>query len=234
MKRGLYFLLGLIAWLSMLCSIAATAVTNEALMKQGFLQFSQTAHLGVPASRYGDYAHGLCQYLDGKTALTQIKDAETGEGVNAFSDKENAHLQDVRGIVRFLKAARYVGGGLVIGALALLYFLQKREQPRMLAHAVRGFSHSALFLLLFASALAVWGIVNFDGLFVTFHKVAFTNDLWLLNPNTDVLLALMPLPFFTWDVVEILKSMLPVLVMMALVIVASTRIGKTQKETEQQ
>ena len=234
MKRIFYFLIGLIAWLSMLCSIAATSVTNEALMKQGFLQFSQTAHLGVPASRYGDYAHGLCQYLDGKTALTQIKDAETGEGVNAFSDKENAHLQDVRGIVRFLKAARYVGGGLVIGALALLYFLQKRERPRMLAHAVRGFSHSALFLLLFASALAVWGIVNFDGLFVTFHKVAFTNDLWLLNPNTDVLLALMPLPFFTWYVVEILKSMLPVLVMMALVIVASTRIGKTQKETEKQ
>ena len=234
MKRIFYFLIGLIAWLSLLCSIAATAVTNEALMTQGILQFSQTAHLGVSPSRYGDYAHGLCQYLDGKTALTQIKDAETGEGVNAFSDKENAHLQDVRGIVRFLKAARYVGGGLVIGALALLYFLQKRERPRMLAHAVRGFSHSALFLLLFASALAVWGLVNFDGLFVTFHKVAFTNDLWLLNPNIDVLLALMPLPFFTWYVVEILKSMLPVLVMMALVIVASTRIGKTQKETEQQ
>ena len=234
MKRILYFFLGLIAWLSLLCSIAATAVTNESLMTQGFWQFSQTAHLGVPASRYGDYAHGLCQYLDGKTAVTQIKNAETGEGVNAFSDKENAHLQDVRGIVRFLKAARYVGGGLVIGALALLYFLQKRERPRMLAHAVRGFSHSALFLLLFASALAVWGLVNFDGLFVTFHKVAFTNDLWLLNPNTDVLLTLMPLPFFTWYVVEILKSMLPVILMMLLVIIASTRIGKTQKETEQQ
>ena len=234
MKRILYFLLGLIGFVSLLCSIAASCVTNENLLQQGFLGYSQTAHLNVPASRYGDYAHGLCQYLDGKTAAAQIKDAETGEGINAFSNRENAHLQDVRGIVQCLKAARYVGGGLVIGALALLYFLQKREQPRMLAHAVRGFSHSALFLLLFASALAVWGLVNFDGLFVTFHKVAFTNDLWLLNPNTDVLLALMPLPFFTWYVVEILKSMLPVILMMLLVIIASTRIGKTQKETEKQ
>ena len=68
MKRIFYFLIGLIAWLSLLCSIAATAVTNEALMNQGFLQFSQTAHLGISPSRYGDYAHGLCQYLDGKTA----------------------------------------------------------------------------------------------------------------------------------------------------------------------
>ena len=229
MKRIFYFLISLVAWLSMLCSIAATAVTNEALMNQGFLQFSQTAHLGVPASRYGDYAHGLCQYLDGKTDVTRLKDPATGEMLPAFSGKENAHLKDVRGIVTFLKAARYVGGGVVIAALALLYFLRKQERPRMLMDAVRGFSHSALFLLLFASALAVWGIVNFDGLFVTFHKVAFANDLWLLNPNTDVLLALMPLPFFTWYVGEILKSMLPVLVMMALVIVATSRIKKSSK-----
>ena len=226
MKRLLYFFLGLIAWLSMLCSIAATAVTNESLMKQGFLQFSQTAHLGVAASRYGDYAHGLCQYLDGKTDLTRVVDPESGQPVPAFSDKENAHLSDVRGIVRFLKAARYVGGGAAIAALALLYFLQKQERSRMLLDAVRGFPHAALFLLLFAAALAVWGIVNFDGLFVTFHKVVFTNDLWLLNPNTDVLLALMPLPFFTWYVLEILKSLLPVLLMMVLVIVAGSRIER--------
>ena len=224
MKRMLYFLLGLAAWLSLLCSIAATAVTNESLMKQGFLNFSQTAHLGVAASRYADYAHGLCQFLDGKTDVTRITDPETGETVPAFSDRENAHLADVRGIVRSLKAARYVGGGVVIAALALLYYLQRRERKQMLLQAARGFSHSALFLLLFASALAVWGIVNFDGLFVTFHKVAFTNDLWLLNPNTDVLLALMPLPFFTWYVGEILKAMLPVLLMMLLVIVAGSRI----------
>ena len=226
MKRILYFFLGMIAFISLLCSIAASSVTNEALMTQGFLQHAQTAHLGVVASRYGDYAHGLCQYLDGKTDVTRITDPETGETVPAFSDRENAHLSDVRGIVRFLKAARYVGGGAAIAALALLYFLQKTERPRMLMDAVRGFSHSALFLLLSASALAVWGIVNFDGLFVTFHKVVFTNDLWLLNPNTDVLLALMPLPFFTWYVLEILKSLLPVLLMMVLVIVAGSRIER--------
>ncbi|MBQ7655304.1 MAG: DUF1461 domain-containing protein [Clostridia bacterium] len=229
MKRILFFFLGLIAWLSLLCSIAVACVNNQALMTQGFLQFSQTAHLNVPASRYGEYAGAICGYLDGKTTVTQIKDAETGELVNAFSDKENAHLADVRGIVSGLKMFRYVGGGAVIAALALLYFLRKQERPRMLSDAVRGFALSALFLLFAASALAMWGIVNFDGLFITFHKIAFTNDLWLLNPNTDVLMALMPLPFFTWYVGEMVKSLLPVLIMMALVIVAWGRMGKSSK-----
>ncbi|MBR3018300.1 MAG: DUF1461 domain-containing protein [Clostridia bacterium] len=231
MKRILYFSLGLIAWLSLLCSIAATAVTNESLMKQGFLQYSQTAHLNVSASRYGDYAHGLYQYLEGKTDAVQVKDPDTGEMVNAFSEKENAHLRDVRGIVSFLKLARYAGGGLVIGILGTLYFFGSKDKKALLSDAARGFALSALFLLAAATALAVWGILNFDGLFITFHKLIFRNDLWLLNPNTDVLMALMPLPFFTWYAGEITKSLLPVLIMMLLIIVAWTRIGKTQKET---
>ena len=68
--------------------------------------------------------------------------------------------------------------------------------------------------------------MNFDGLFITFHKIAFTNDLWLLNPNTDVLMALMPLPFFIWYAGEILKAMGPALGMMLLVIIAWIKGGK--------
>lgn len=231
MKRFLYFFLALLAWFSLFCSIAATAVTNESLMTQGFLQYSQTAHLNVSASRYGEYAHGLCQYLEGKTDVVQVKDPDTGTMVNAFSDKENAHLRDVRVIVSFLKIARYAGGGLVIGILGTLYFFGSKDKKALLYDVARGFALSALFLLAAATALAVWGIVNFNGLFWTFHKVVFSNELWLLNPNTDLLMALMPLPFFTWYAGEITKSLLPVLIMMLLVIVAWTRIGKTQKET---
>ena len=233
MKRFFYFVIGLLAWLSLLCSISVTCVTNQALMSQGFLQFSQTAHLNVSASRYGEYAHGLCQYLDGKTDVTLVKDPDTGETVNAFSEKENTHLRDVRGIVSFLKTARYAGGGLAIGILGYIYFFGSKDKKALLSDAVRGFALSALALLFIASALAVWGIVNFDGLFITFHKLLFRNDLWLLNPNTDLLMALMPLPFFTWYAGEMAKSLLPVLIMMLLVIVAWTRIGKTQKETKE-
>ena len=99
MKRLLYFCLGLAGFISLLCSIAASNVTNENLMKQGFLNYSQTAHLNVSPTRYGDYAKAIAQYLDGKTAAIQVTDPDSGEPENAFSDKENAHLADVRGIV---------------------------------------------------------------------------------------------------------------------------------------
>lgn len=232
LKRILYFCLGLVGFISLLCSIAASSVTNENLMKQGFLQYAQTSHLGVPASRYGDYAKGIAQYLDGKTEVVQVTNPESGQVENAFSDRENAHLDDVRGIVNGLKMIRWAGGGLVIGLLAWLYFKNKTQPAQFFTDAVRGFALSALFLLLIATVLAIWGAVNFDGLFVTFHKLIFNNNLWLLNPNTDLLMALMPLSFFIWYAGEMGKSMLPVLGMMLAVIVAWLKIGKTQKETE--
>jgi len=232
MKRILYFFLGLIAFLSLLCSIAASCVTNENLMKQGFLSYSQTAHLNVSPTRYGDYAKAICDYLDGKTPVTQIANPETGETEPAFSDKENLHMADVKGIVFLLKIVRWAGGGVVVGALLILYLKSKENKARLLADAVRGFALAALFLLLIATVLAIWGAVNFDGLFVTFHKLSFANDLWILNPNTDLLVALMPLPFFIWYAGEMLKSMLPVLGMMLLVIIAWLKTRKTQKETE--
>ena len=232
MKRLLYFCLGLAGFISLLCSIAASSVTNENLMKQGFLNYSQTAHLNVPAGRYGDYAKAICDYLNGKTPVTQIANPETGETEPAFSDKENLHMADVKDIVNLLKIVRWAGGGIVIGALLLLYLKSKENKAKFLSDTVRGFALSALFLLLIATVLAVWGAVNFDGLFVTFHKLCFSNDLWILNPNTDLLVALMPLPFFIWYAGEIGKSMLPLLGMMLVMIVVWLKNGKTQKETE--
>ncbi len=37
---------------------------------------------------------------------------------------------------------------------------------------------------------------DFDALFIRFHQLVFTNDLWLLDPATDALIRMLPEPFF--------------------------------------
>ena len=44
--------------------------------------------------------------------------------------------------------------------------------------------------------MAVWAAVDFEGLFVTFHRVAFPQGGWVLDPRTDLLIRLMPVSFF--------------------------------------
>ena len=46
------------------------------------------------------------------------------------------------------------------------------------------------------TAVIILACIDFNSLFVLFHQVAFRNDLWLLDPQTDLLIRLMPIEFF--------------------------------------
>lgn len=54
---------------------------------------------------------------------------------------------------------------------------------------------SALFLGL-AGLLALACALDFNRAFLAFHHLFFTNDLWLLNPATDLMIRLLPETFF--------------------------------------
>ena len=50
----------------------------------------------------------------------------------------------------------------------------------------------------FAVALALIGVIStdFSKYFIVFHKIFFTNDLWILDPRTDMLINIVPEGFF--------------------------------------
>ena len=52
--------------------------------------------------------------------------------------------------------------------------------------------------IFFAAALVIVGIVasDFSKYFIVFHHIFFDNDLWILNPATDMLINIVPEPFF--------------------------------------
>lgn len=47
-------------------------------------------------------------------------------------------------------------------------------------------------------------MADFNGFWTTFHQLFFTNDLWLLNPATDLMINLFPEAFFSHLVIRIL------------------------------
>ena len=53
-----------------------------------------------------------------------------------------------------------------------------------------------LILLIPLGAFALWAIVDFDSAFTFFHRLLFTNDLWLLDPRTDLLIRICPESMF--------------------------------------
>lgn len=185
----------------------ASLATNEALMRKHFEQHADTASSGVPSTEYAALAHAITTYLDGKLETPQIPVDRSGVVSDAFSQDELTHLQDIHGLVKLARALRW--GAIVLAVvLSGAYFLL-RKQGSQLLRLVRPVTALRVASGIFLTALlviALWSLVDFHGLFVAFHRVLFRNDLWQLNAETDLLLQLMPRPFFTAYALEALKQ----------------------------
>lgn len=83
----------------------------------------------------------------------------------------------------------------------------------------------------FIGATAIFGIVamsDFNKYFTLFHEIFFDNDLWILNPRTDLLIRMLPEGFFLDMVIRIGTIFL--LLMAILLIISSIAIIKQRNK----
>lgn len=99
---------------------------------------------------------------------------------NFFNEKELEHMKDVKNIFRFIIYLT------IINAILIFMILKKQDLPNI-------FLYSFIPIIIF---LIFYLLIPFDKLFTNFHLVLFKNDLWLLNPESDRLIVLLPEEFF--------------------------------------
>ena len=61
------------------------------------------------------------------------------------------------------------------------------------------------------AAIILFAVIDFNRIFTWLHQLLFTNDLWLLNPHTDLLIALMPEGMFMHLSQRVLYRTVPML-----------------------
>jgi len=107
-----------------------------------------------------------------------------------FNEREISHMEDVRGL--FLRGFSVLGVSLAVLAAAAVYIIRKK----IYYEAAKGVLVCAAVFFGAFGLLAVVIAVNFDAAFVVFHELFFDNDLWLLNPKTDLLINMLQQEFF--------------------------------------
>lgn len=146
----------------------------------------------LPETEYPGVGNMTAGYLTGRTDRFQYEyTGADGNTTACFQDHEEAHMADCRELIRLDRTVMFISGGLLLllAGTGILIRGGRRE-------FCRGILRGLLGIFAVASILVFWAIADFDGFFVTFHRVAFTNDGWLLNPATDMLIRLMPEQFF--------------------------------------
>ncbi len=51
--------------------------------------------------------------------------------------------------------------------------------------------------------LGLWAAIDWESLFVTFHKVSFHNDYWIFDPRQDPIIMYLPSEYFLWAALAI-------------------------------
>ncbi|MGX8706022.1 MAG: TIGR01906 family membrane protein, partial [bacterium] len=138
-----------------------------------------------------DMCDAALRTLDGSLARYLKGDAAALIPGNPFNAREMAHMADCFALFELLRGVRRA---LIPIALLLIaggaWFLRDRRRIRLCAWL------SPLFVLLPLGLFALYAALNFDAAFTLFHKLLFSNDLWLLDPRTDVLIRICPESMF--------------------------------------
>ena len=109
--------------------------------------------------------------------------------VSIFNEKEIYHMKDVKDIINNLFL--YGKFSSVVFVIIVLICVKKYKVRIYSVFKASSIVYSAVLL-----ALAIGFLISFNKLFIIFHEIAFSNDLWKLNINEDYLLMMYPENFF--------------------------------------
>ena len=204
-KSWLSLMSGIVTGVAVLVCVLALAIEtmgcSAGVMKALMLRDSPPEYSGLPEEEYSE----MCTMITGYLSGAQKEFGYELEGQQLFQAHEIAHMTDVLDL--FVLDRTVVVVTAAVSAAGILSGLALKKRRVWLRGTLIGFGC----LISFVLVLAVWGMADFPSLFVSFHRLFFRNQLWMLNPRTDLLIRLMPTVFFvhyglviagTWGIVS--------------------------------
>jgi integral membrane protein (TIGR01906 family) len=168
-------------------------VNDLSLYSFGFNKFNIQERTGISNQELMSAARQIRSYFNNKEEVLNVTVEIAGVSRNIYNPKEIAHMRDVKGLIQGVYQLQeiislYLGILIILGILARRYTVWKP-----LAGAC---VYGGIFTLCLIIIIGILSVVDFGGLFLVFHLVSFSNDLWLLDPSRDMLIRMFPQGFF--------------------------------------
>ena len=173
-----------------------TTAVRVLALSPGFYQWGQERHViySEPSSTARAAADlALVRYFDADAGTLGSQLRAVGLAEDFFGERERAHLKDVHSLIQSVKWLQLISAMFLAATLVLVGLRRVRSGWRSAMRALRlgaGITWGIIILL------AVGSLLDFDALFLQFHLLSFSNDLWQLNPNHDNLIRMFPTAFF--------------------------------------
>jgi integral membrane protein (TIGR01906 family) len=207
LTRRLTALTGFVAGIALIGALLVGAVAYKAadmdFYAAEYAKYGNAAALGMSGPDLLAATAQLLSYLRGEAPDMNIRAVIAGRTQEMFNEREKTHMVDVRLLYGHMLRAGAAGAALGLLGAGLLVW--RRGWRRGAAAWGRGYlkalaAAAGVFLVLVAVITR-----DFTAFWTNFHGVFFTNDLWLLDPETDRMIVMFPEGFFFDLVEEILR-----------------------------
>lgn len=168
-------------------------------------------NINVSKEDYKKSMQTLLDYIRGERedmkVVIQVKDVEK----EAFNARETSHMVDVRKLYLDARLLTFFAIGVAICLLLVIYF----DKPSDFLEIVStSFLRVCVVLLFILCGLVVYALVDFTAFWTKFHELFFNNDLWLLNPRTDLMIQMLPEEIFFALIIRIVSTFIGVYLIM--------------------
>ena len=199
MKKRLFLALHVLGWAMLLLVLLMGAVFSVAADDKLYFRLQMEADI-LPSAGISSHdlrvldqrlSAGLFAPLNADAAFDNQEIEVFGSLQPPFGERELAHLYDCRRLLSPTQPGMLYAALLLAGAILLCCGGRSFQRGRLIAAWT-----AAGLLLAPLAALGAWAAVDFSAAFDFFHRMLFSNDLWLLNPQTDLLIRICPASMF--------------------------------------
>lgn len=162
-------------------------------------KYNVTESLNMNIEDVMEVTDKMMAYLIGEYPELSVTTMVDGKEQDFFNEQDRLHMWDVKNL--FLGGLRLRTFAIVVFVMLIIALMMtKADLTQVLPKSYyRALSISAVLV----SVLAVLIMTNFNKVFVIFHEIFFTNDLWIFDPRTDYMIRMLPEGFFYDMVIRI-------------------------------
>ncbi|WP_113675365.1 TIGR01906 family membrane protein [Vallitalea guaymasensis] len=156
----------------------------------------------------------MIAYLKDSRKTLDMKAVIDGKEQEVFGEREKSHMVDVKKLFVIGTYMRNIS--FIILVIAIGYMVLRNKKLLTITFSMVKYVFAVIIMLiLILSGLL---LIDFNKYFTIFHEIFFSNDLWLLDPKTDILINIVPEIFF-FQTAMIILGIFVVSVVVTLVII---------------
>ena len=179
--------------------LAVYGDSHYGFYKKEYEKYRVTDDLNMKIDNVMAVTEHMMAYLIGKEEKLSIVTDVDGEHQDFFNEQDRLHMADVRNL--FLGGLKLRNYAVILAIILMIVLRAKKADFRRLVP--QGYLQALFVYLILAAILGVAMNIDFTSCFTLFHKLFFTNNLWIFDPETDYMIRMLPEGFFSDMVIRV-------------------------------